>query len=322
MDGNRSWTKGGGILAVALMCLAGCEHFEESRAPWFGDSGAHLSPRQAADVQVALGRSLEKQGQVDQAMNAYHEAIRRDPRRTDAYWRLAILHDEEGHFKESAELFRKALRTSAGNADIYCDMGYSLYLQRRWAEAEMNLKQALVLKPDHARAHNNLGLVLAHSDRVEEALAQFRKAGPEADAQVNLALALAMDGRWPEARDHYRAALAANPRSAAAESGLRQLDYLVARNSPDSQPVVWERSPLEMNPASRTLASLSLQRTEPQRQVGTLPPDLCGHADRYEPTVRSVIQRAGYRLDAGNDRSGERVEPAVSYARTLFRVAR
>ena len=39
----------------------------------------------------------------------------------------------------------KALKLSPGSPDIYCDMGYSLYLQRRSAEAEMNLRQAIAL---------------------------------------------------------------------------------------------------------------------------------------------------------------------------------
>jgi Tfp pilus assembly protein PilF len=85
-------------------------------------------------------------------MAAYEEAVRLDPKRTDAMVRLALLHDEQGKFRESAEWYRKALQSWPGNADIFCNMGYSLYLQRRWTEAEMNLQQALALKPDHVRA--------------------------------------------------------------------------------------------------------------------------------------------------------------------------
>jgi Flp pilus assembly protein TadD len=112
-------------------------------------------------------------------------------------------------------------------------MGYSLYLQRRWGEAEMNLRQALALKPSHSRAHNNLALVLAHGERLDEAFAEFRKAGcTEADARVNMAFVLTLERHWPEARRHYERALAADPSSTPAKKGLEQLSVLVAKAAP------------------------------------------------------------------------------------------
>jgi Flp pilus assembly protein TadD len=180
-------------------------------------------------VQIAFARSLEKQGLRDQAMGRYADALKQDPDRADALARLAVLSAEQGKFGEAEGMFGKALALHPGDPDLYCSMGYSLYLQRRWAEAEMNLRQALALRPDHARAHNNLGLVLAHSDRPAEALAEFRRAGsPEADARVNLAFALSLEGRCPEAREHYQRALAADPSSVAAKKGLRKLEKLEA----------------------------------------------------------------------------------------------
>src|SRR5262249_20867213 len=167
----RPWTA---ALALGAACLGGCQQFDKvphSWAPVAFDDRPNLGARQAADVQVALGRSLELQGDCDQAMAAYQEAIKRDPKRTDVYLRLAVLHDYKGRFAESAAWYRKALQAWPANPPIYCDLGYSLYLQRRWAEAEMNLKQALALKPDSPRAHNNMGLVLAHTDPVDQARA-------------------------------------------------------------------------------------------------------------------------------------------------------
>ena len=82
-------------------------------------------------------------------MAAYGEAVERDGSRADAYARMAVLHDKQGKFRESAELYRKALSGAPGDPDIFCDMGYSFYLQRRWAEAEMNLRQAIALNREH-----------------------------------------------------------------------------------------------------------------------------------------------------------------------------
>jgi Tfp pilus assembly protein PilF len=181
---------------------------------------------------MALGRSLQRSGDLTRASVAYREALKHDPNRADAYARLASVSACQGKFDEAGELFRKALAAQPGSADLYCDMGYMLYLQGRWDEARMNLRQALALQPDHERAHNNLGLLLARTGRSDDALREFSKAGcGPAEAQNNLAFALALDGRWSDAQLHYRQALATDPSSAIAKKGLREVQGLVARNS-------------------------------------------------------------------------------------------
>jgi Tfp pilus assembly protein PilF len=208
------------------------------RSAWF-TAGAERSPklndRQIADVKFALGRSLEHEGNLAAAADAYRETLRKDPARADACWRLAVLCDRQAKFNESQGWYLKALTGLPGNADVYCDIGYSFYLQRRWDEAEMNLRQAVALAPDHARAHNNLGLCLARTGQSQKALAEFRDAGcGEADAHVNLAYALLMEKCWPQARQQYEAALAVDASSAAAHKGLRELEVLVARSTPET----------------------------------------------------------------------------------------
>ncbi|MDE3158590.1 MAG: tetratricopeptide repeat protein, partial [Acidobacteriota bacterium] len=220
---------------ICLAGVAGCVHFDPPRPPTLTVAGSSLGEsklksRQVADVQVALGRSLERQGETARAIAAYNEALRADPGRADAGLRLAMLYDKEGKFKEALPLYQKALAAYPGDPDIFCDMGYSLYLQGRLVEAEINLRQALALAPDKARAHNNLGLVLGCSDRSEEALTEFRRAGcSEADAQINLAFALTLENKWAEARKRYQMALAADASSAAARKGLQELETALAK---------------------------------------------------------------------------------------------
>ena len=193
-------------------------------------SSPKLSGAQVADVQVALGRSLEQSEEADQAAAAYTEALKHDPSRADALDRLAVLHDQQNQFAASAKLHQQALALQPKNADLHCNLGYSLYLQHDWVAAEVSLRKAIALAPEHSRAHNNLGLVLAHTGREGEALAEFRKAGcNEADAQVNLAFVLTLEKHWPEARQHYQQALATTPSSPTANEGLRQLSTLMAR---------------------------------------------------------------------------------------------
>src|SRR5262249_19314727 len=140
--------------------------------------------------------------------------------------------------------YQKALTAKPGCATTYCNMGYSLYLQHRWAEAEMNLRQAIALQPDNHKAHNNLGLVLGHLGREADALAEFRKRGcTEADAHNNLGFVLALERRLPEAKEHYERTLALNPSSTSAKKGLRDVAALQAQDKQGtpltSAPPVW-----------------------------------------------------------------------------------
>lgn len=224
------------LFAAALSCLAGCQYLG-----FQGGSGAahttqdgdvqKLSKRQRCDVQLSLGRSLETRGETEGAMRAYRDAAQTEPKRAESYWRLAVLNDRQGHVKDSEPLYRKALEADPGNADIFCDCGYSQYLQHRWAEAEANLRQALTLKPRHLRAHNNLGLVLAQTEREDEAVSEFQKAGcDESDARTNLAFVLTLNRNWDGAREQYQLALAAKPNSAAAKAGLDKLESVAAKD--------------------------------------------------------------------------------------------
>jgi superkiller protein 3 len=173
---------------------------------------------------------MEKQGQFAQAMGAYEESVKQDPKRPDAHLRLAILLDQQGKFEVAQEHYKKALALQPGSADIYCCMGYSFYLQQRWGEAEMNLRQALALEPGQCRSHNNLGLVLAQTGKRQEALAEFRKGGcKESEAHANLAFVLALKRDLPDASAEYEHALAADPSLQVARKGLQEVKVLQAR---------------------------------------------------------------------------------------------
>lgn len=219
----------------AGLLLIGCQSTAPKTVPLSPitqqvDAQSKLSPQQIADVQVALGRSLEKRGEVAQATAAYLEAVKQDSTRADAYLRLAAIHDQQHKFGDAMAYYRKALAVQPDNADAYCNLGYSFYLRSRWDDAEKNLRRAIVLEPGHERAHNNLGFVLAHTGRVEEALAEFRKGGcTEADAHINVAFSLTLERAFLEARRHYEKALELQPKSERARKGLGELDCICAR---------------------------------------------------------------------------------------------
>jgi Tfp pilus assembly protein PilF len=235
MTRRRCWRRGLTAAALGLTLLAGCRNADRRPNPPSplaseGEPRPQLTDQQVADVRIAMARSLEQQGKAQEAAAAYLEALKLDPGRGDAWLRLAVLHDRQGKFTESAEMYRKAQAARPDDPAVYGNRGYSLYLQGRFEEAERDLRQAVALRPDYGRAHNNLGLVLARAGCADEALVEFHEAGcGDAEARCNLAFALTLEQRWPEARAQYERALALAPSSAAARKGLQQLDALIAR---------------------------------------------------------------------------------------------
>lgn len=227
-----------GLVAAALVLLAGCRSVPPSGADLGGSSApaAALNKAQTADVQLALGHTLEARGELQQAAQFYSQAAKNDPLRAEVWARLAVVSDKDGMFAESFDAHRRAIQLDPNNPDLNCNLGYSYYLQQQWADAEPELRRAIALKPDHQRAHNNLGLVLARAGRGPEAFASFQRAGCSApDAHTNLAYASTLNGDWVAARTQYKRALELDPSSKTARQGLESLEVLAAKFSPPGE---------------------------------------------------------------------------------------
>jgi len=94
-------------------------------------------------------------------------------------------------------------------------------------EAISQYQKTLEIKPDDAKAHNNLGDVFNKKGRVDEAIAQFQKAveiQPDyAEAHRNLAICLRQQGRMGEAIAHYQKALQIEPANPSIQNSLAWL---------------------------------------------------------------------------------------------------
>ena len=254
-----------GLLILGMIAPAGCVQSGGRRPDHETVNILNTGPppritkRQSADVEIALGRSLEESGNPAEAEATYRKALEKDPKRADAEQRLAILADERGDRAEAERRFERALKLDPKNAEILCDRGYNLYLQRRWSEAEAYLRKALAVNPRHARSRSNLGLVLAHQGDDDAAVAEFIKAGCDpVDARSNLALTQAMRGHFDEARKTYAEVLAAKPSSEAAREGLRAVNVAGAD--------------LQIEESTLASASISSRTLDPEVTRTSLPP--------------------------------------------------
>lgn len=221
---------------MALSCTGCGNSMKETGQMAFQKSDAEpgtktrFTAAEQADVFFSLARNAEKQQNLQEAVKMYQATLKQNPKSGEAHWRLAVCLDKSGNFQESARHYQDAVKFMPGNPEIFCDYGYSLALQNRWNESEMNLKQSIAIQPELQRAHNNLGLVLAHGSKLDEARREFQLGGlPAADAHWNLAQTLVSQSRWEEARDEFKRMKTLNPTDKQIDRQLASLNRLVTK---------------------------------------------------------------------------------------------
>lgn len=101
------------------------------------------------------------------------------------------------------------------NARAHNNLGSALWRQGKAEEAAQHFERALELKPIYADAYSNLGNVRLRAGRIEEAVGLYRKAlqlkPASASAHNNLGNAEYRLKRYDEAMQHYREALRLKP---------------------------------------------------------------------------------------------------------------
>ena len=114
--------------------------------------------------------------------------------------------------------------SSADQAIALFHLGAEQLQQQDHAAAEQSFRQALVLDPQFAEAHANLGYLCDLAGALVEAEAHYRRAQAlapgNATIHLNLGALLALQKRHAEAEACYAAALALEPQSSAVWSNL------------------------------------------------------------------------------------------------------
>jgi tetratricopeptide (TPR) repeat protein len=142
----------------------------------------------------------------DRAKAAGHlEAVARcDPDDPYGYNMLGWIAYLDGKAAEAAEYFRKADELQPFTAEITYRWGLALLRLEKWGEAAPRFRQAIVVDPRHAGAHQGLSHALRHLGQAPEAVLSARRAArltdsANPDVLLTLADAYAAAGRYDEA---------------------------------------------------------------------------------------------------------------------------
>lgn len=267
-----------------------------------------------ARVPLLQAEVAELEGEPGRAIEKYQQAQRLGDRQPRVAQRLAQLLFERGRFDEADAAIRVLVRdeqtftddmkqlaaevslgaadpqraltlaqeaVSADSADVRDQLwlGRMLWAAEQTAEAESAFRNALEMAPEEPEPYVALTLLLARTDRLEEARAVLREAGaklPKEKATLALARCYEAVGQPEQAEQRYKAALEADPK---APSLLRSVAtfYQNANRLQESEPYL--RRLLDLGPeapaadlawARRTLAILLIARNDPAQTDAAL----------------------------------------------------
>ena len=162
----------------------------------------------------ALGQALEATGQPG-AEEAYRKALAIQPAEASIRTNLGRLLEAQGRLPDAIGEYRAAIAEEPWLEQPHVLLGGALAKAGDQPDAIAALREAVTLNPDQGDALTNLGALLAQSGDVAQAGRLFARAATadprNASARANYALFLVNSNRPQEAVDEAQAALALNP---------------------------------------------------------------------------------------------------------------
>jgi tetratricopeptide (TPR) repeat protein len=119
-----------------------------------------IEPR-FSDAHANLANQLTRQKRYAEASSHYRDAIRTDPDAAMPHFGLAICLVAQGELAEAVREMMSAVRLEPANANYRFNLAVILLGQGKRAAAAQHLEAALALDPDHAGARRELALLRA-----------------------------------------------------------------------------------------------------------------------------------------------------------------
>jgi len=274
-----------------------------------------------------LGAAQQAAGRLDDAAAAFTHALELSPAAAAGYVHLGEIRLLQGHPEEAEAVLKTALSTPAVSAAAHALLGQAALTRRDFKAAVEHYEAALAAVPEANRLHYPLALAyrgLAEHEKAEEHLEKTGQVGlrppdPLLDAVTNLRVGerialmrgrvAARAGRYADAAEEFRRALAAQPESV---EGRVNLGSMLALSGDRAGAVEQFREALRRDPANATahFNLASLLADGPSRE------EALAHA---EATVKARPEDAeARRLRARLLRDAGRPEEALpEYARAV-----
>lgn len=135
---------------------------------------------EAARQQLEVVDDLRRQR--DQSLAAFRERLRTHPDDVSTLLKIANLYVQMGELREAETKLREAIHFDSQNAVAHNNLGTTLALAKRFADAKEEYRQALRLDPNYLQAYDSLGTILVEEgawDEAERVFGQFLQRAPD-----------------------------------------------------------------------------------------------------------------------------------------------
>jgi tetratricopeptide (TPR) repeat protein len=188
------------ILFALTACLIGCATTSQAGKPKAEDL-----------LQQAV--AAENQGELDQAIELYRQAIQRKPKLKEARFRLAQAYSSRKMYYEAIRELEEAVAQKHPQATT--ELAYTYQRSGDLDKAESLLKELLTKKPNDTDLKYRLGKVYLDKGQLNEAGQVFREVlqidPGNASAHNGLANLYFRQRKYQEAMDEYHQAIKLNP---------------------------------------------------------------------------------------------------------------
>src|SRR5574343_783379 len=176
--------------------------------------------RPEPDANLLRGHATLERGELEQARRDYEQALQRDPNNTDALLALAAIAQRQGRAGDAEALRQRALIANPSDPATQAATLSGAAAEADPQTTESRLKTLLSTQPESAPLNFALGNLYSRQSRWAEAQQAYFNAvaadGDNPDFLFNLAVSLDQLRQPRLAAQHYRLALEAGTRRAAA----------------------------------------------------------------------------------------------------------
>jgi S1-C subfamily serine protease/Flp pilus assembly protein TadD len=128
----------------------------------------YYSPPQQdkAKMAYAQGKRLYEARDYRQALEAFREAIKAEPKYASAHNYLGLTYKKLGLFDESAQAYVKAIQLQPQNYVFLYNLGMVMYVANSYDNAATAFQKAIQIKPEDAESHFMLGKTYAQQGNI------------------------------------------------------------------------------------------------------------------------------------------------------------
>jgi Flp pilus assembly protein TadD len=212
------WLAGGAALVLVLAWIGTARQLDWWP---FGDRGLLKTFRKAGEERIYSDPAYQAASAAEEAKNYTEVLKNaqvlagRYPTSSLAYYIMGVAYGKLGFVDDAVNAFRQAIKLKPDHIDAWNNLGWAYTLQGKFGDAVAAFQEAVKLSPTDPQAWSNLGRALSGQGHDEEAVVAYQKAielrPGYAEAYYNLGVSYAQQGKHIDALEALKRAIKLNP---------------------------------------------------------------------------------------------------------------